>query len=170
VDRATGLQATADTPREQIVERVYAVLPPEAQAWAREQGLPQPPPAEPASEDTVGSAETSASDQNRIALSTNGQGPSLAVNSPDAGAVYRLDPGVTRAAQRIVVSARSDAGAPLAQVALLVDGEELARFQAPPYRALWPLETGTHLFVAEGVDRNGKRIVSNSVQVEVRGP
>src|SRR5690606_24376707 len=45
VDRATGLRATDSTPPERIVQRVYTILPPEAQAWGRAQGLPELPPA-----------------------------------------------------------------------------------------------------------------------------
>jgi 1A family penicillin-binding protein len=45
IDAATGLQATETTPPQRVRERVYAVYPPEALAWAVGQGIPQPPPA-----------------------------------------------------------------------------------------------------------------------------
>ena len=77
-DRASGLRATADTPPEQVVQRVYAILPPEAQSWAREQGIPEPPP----------NAETTS----RFALAgAADQSQALVLTSPDAGAIYRLD-------------------------------------------------------------------------------
>ena len=44
LDRATGLPASGDTPPERIVYKVYTILPPEAQAWGREQGIAEPPP------------------------------------------------------------------------------------------------------------------------------
>ncbi|MGC9333520.1 MAG: penicillin-binding transpeptidase domain-containing protein, partial [Anaerolineae bacterium] len=44
IDRATGLQASPHTPADQIVERVYTILPTEAQDWAREQGILELPP------------------------------------------------------------------------------------------------------------------------------
>lgn len=43
VNRGTGLLATVYTPAEQVEERVYMVLPPEAGDWLREAGIPQPP-------------------------------------------------------------------------------------------------------------------------------
>lgn len=43
VNRETGLLATVYTPAEQVEERVYMVLPPEAADWVREAGIPQPP-------------------------------------------------------------------------------------------------------------------------------
>jgi 1A family penicillin-binding protein len=154
LDQATGLPATADTPPERFVERVYARLPAEAQEWARAQGLPQPP---------------------AVALQAAGGGLSapegglpLAVSSPDQGAVYRLDPALPRDAQRIAVSAWVGEGISLSAVTLLVNGQPLARLGGPPYRALWPLEPGRHTFVAEGVDADGQRYRSPEVSVEVR--
>ena len=43
VDRHTGLLADENTPPQDVEERVYLVLPPEAQDWAIRQGIPQPP-------------------------------------------------------------------------------------------------------------------------------
>lgn len=43
VNRETGFLATVFTPPQFIEERVYLLVPPEAQAWARSTGLPQPP-------------------------------------------------------------------------------------------------------------------------------
>jgi membrane peptidoglycan carboxypeptidase len=43
VNRDTGKRATACTPPESIEERVYQILPPEADEWVRKTGLPQPP-------------------------------------------------------------------------------------------------------------------------------
>lgn len=45
VNRETGRLATVFTPPAQIVERVYLVPPPEAEAWARAAGIEQPPQA-----------------------------------------------------------------------------------------------------------------------------
>ncbi len=159
MDRATGLRATADTPPEQIVERVYTVLPAEAQSWAREQGIPQPPPdLEP----------QPAGDSQLVAqVAGEREGP-LVIRSPDQGEVYRLDPGLPREAQKIRLSARPGAGASLLEVALLVDGQPLAWFGAPPYEALWPLEPGVHLISAEGLEASGSRVVSEVIQITVR--
>jgi len=156
VDRATGLRATAETPSERTVERVYTVLPAEAQAWAREQGLPEPPPG----------ADLGVAVARSPSGPTSSSTPALALSSPDRGAVYRLDPSLPREAQRIAVAAW--AGESLAQVTLLVDGRPLARFSAPPYKALWPLQAGQHVFVAEGIRATGEWVRSDEARVEVR--
>ena len=178
LDRATGLRATADTPPDRIVERVFTLLPPEAQEWAQEQGLSEPgrPLLEP--------GLTPGGRQSPAQVLAQAPGPALAVesprdgamsgeqalvmSSPDAGAVYRLDPGLPRDAQQIEVSAWLGAGTQLSQVTLLVDGMPLARLGASPYVAPWRLEPGLHVFSAEGVAANGDRVRSNQVQVEVR--
>jgi membrane carboxypeptidase/penicillin-binding protein len=157
IDRATGLQATADTPAERIVERVATVLPPEAQAWAREQGIRD---FGLSVSDSEPAAEPGPQPEPREGL--------LVLSSPDAGAVYRLDPALPRGAQRIEVLARPAAGLSLVEVTLLVDGRPLARFGSPPYGALWRLEPGSHRFSAEGVTPTGERVPSNDVWLEVR--
>jgi membrane carboxypeptidase/penicillin-binding protein PbpC len=43
INRETGRLATVFTPPELIVERVYLLVPPEAESWADEAGLPTPP-------------------------------------------------------------------------------------------------------------------------------
>ncbi len=43
VNRETGKRATACTPPEQVEQRYYTILPPEAADWVRTAGLPQPP-------------------------------------------------------------------------------------------------------------------------------
>jgi membrane peptidoglycan carboxypeptidase len=43
VNRDTGKRATACTPPELIEERIYQILPPEADEWVRKAGVPQPP-------------------------------------------------------------------------------------------------------------------------------
>jgi 1A family penicillin-binding protein len=159
IDRATGLRATADTPPERIVQKVYTVLPPEAEEWAREQGIAEPPPV--VEEQGTGNGE-------QVASIPAGSGLPLVMGSPDDGSVYRLDPGLPRDAQRVEVSAWAAEGVWLAEVTLEVDGQPLAHFGAPPYEALWRLEPGRHVFSAEGQDRTGKRVVSNEVWLDVQ--
>jgi membrane carboxypeptidase/penicillin-binding protein len=90
----------------------------------------------------------------------------LSLTAPDPNATYFLDPSLARDAQRIAVSAR--AGGALDEVLLLVDGNPLARFGAPPYEALWALAPGVHWFQAEGVAADGTRVASEPVRIEVR--
>jgi membrane carboxypeptidase/penicillin-binding protein len=159
VDRGTGLPASAGAPQEQVAYRVVTVLPPEAEQWARENGVWEA--ADWDSTPEVGQA---------LALSAPlpaAQG-GLLITAPDRGAVYRLDPTLPRAAQRISVSASS--GVPLREVTLLVDGRPLARFGAPPYRMLWQLQPGLHTFRAEGLGADGTTVTSGEVRIEVREP
>ncbi len=43
INKETGKLATLFTPLDQVEERIYLILPPEAQEWAQEAGLEQPP-------------------------------------------------------------------------------------------------------------------------------
>jgi 1A family penicillin-binding protein len=158
IDRATGLRATANTPPDRIVQKVYTILPPEAQEWAQAEGIPGPPPV-------VG--QPGAGGEQQVAL-TSGRGLPLAMGSPDDGAVYRLDPGLPTDAQRIEVLAYAAAGVSFGEVTMLVDGRPIARISAPPYETLWQLEPGSHVFSAEGVTLSGERVASDEVQLHVR--
>jgi 1A family penicillin-binding protein len=162
VDRATGLRATAATPPERVVERVYTILPPEAREWGREQGIAEPPGELPAASHApaAGSGEIGRSP-------TASLQPPIILLTPDRGAVFRLDPALPRDAQRILVSAVAGNGTPLAQVTLFADGRPLRRFTSAPYEVLWRVEAGEHLFWAEGVDASGKQVRSNRVRVRV---
>jgi 1A family penicillin-binding protein len=160
LDRATGLRATEDTPLERIVERVYTNLPPEGEDWARDQGIPEVPPSTP-----LQSQDSTAALEPQI---PSLELPDLVMSNPDAGAVYHLDPGLPRDAQRIAVSARFGGGTSLREVTLLVDGRPLARLHSPPYRALWQLEPGMHTFSAEAVNARGEELAGNEIRIEVR--
>jgi penicillin-binding protein 1C len=163
LDRGSGLRATADTPPDRIVTRVYTILPPEAQEWGREQGIAEPPPTDAASGlPGVGSAALAQLPASKV------QDSGLKMSSPDAGAIYRLDPGLPAEAQRIEVSAWPVSSLPLREVTLLVDGQPLSRLGGPPYKALWQLSPGLHVFSARGVAADGTLVASNDVHVEVR--
>lgn len=158
LDRATGLRATTDTPPEQRVERVYTLLPAQAWDWAREQGISQPPPT---------LTQQAAGGEQQVASAPLERDLALAMSSPNAGAVYRLDSALPRDAQQIVISTRSGTGVSLVEVTLLVDGRPLAHVATPPYKALWQLKAGSHVFSAEGVDVNGEWVTSDEVWIEV---
>jgi 1A family penicillin-binding protein len=155
IDRASGLRVIVDTSAEQVAEGGYTVFSPQAEAWAPAQGIPELPP-NPESGEWIAQAEPANQDRR------------LVMSSPDAGAVYRLDPTLPRDAQRIVIAVRPGLGTSLGRLTLLVDGRSLADFGAPPYEARWQLETGRHVFSAEGIDIGGKPVTSNEVWVEVR--
>jgi membrane peptidoglycan carboxypeptidase len=167
VDRATGLRATGATPPDRIVERVYTILPPAAQEWARQQGIQQPP-SHLSAVSMVSSDQSLQSPESKITeIPFRGQNRQLVMVGPDAGSVYQLDPALPRGSQRIVVSALPGDGMTLVEVTLYVDGRALARFGAPPYRVMWQLEAGVHRFWAEGMDANGNRTVSEEVGLRV---
>ncbi len=167
IDRATGLRATAATPPERIVEQVFTVLPPEALDWARQQGIPQPPLAASAGSSVAEldgqPAEVEAPVQGQEAMAQL-----LTMSSPDRGAVYLLDGDLPRDAQRIVVSAYPSSDTRLREVTLWADGVLLARFATPPYKILWQLEPGAHVFWAEGISNGGDEVKSDEVRVTVR--
>jgi membrane carboxypeptidase/penicillin-binding protein len=162
IDRATGLRATEDTPPERVVERVYTILPAEAHDWARAQGMPEPPPVPDFGSRMANTGTSSPGPKSRDASL------SLIMSSPDDGAIYRLDPSLPKDAQRIPVSVRPATGSTLVQVTLVVDGQPLAQFGAPPYQTLWRLEPGTHIFTAVAVTNTGDMVASDGVLVEVR--
>ena len=149
LDSATGLLANEATPPERVVERVYLVLPPEAQRWAREQGIPAPPPA--GMSVTRGAGESAAP---------------LAVVSPDNGIVYHLSTAVPAAQQQIRLAAV--AHTPLAQVTFILDGLEVA-VTGHPYEAFWALRPGEHRLLAVGRTADGQEVRSESVYFEVVG-
>lgn len=146
IDIATGALATADTPPGRIVEKVYLVLPPEAQEWARQQGLPAPP----------GTA---------VAAGTPAASGPLVLIAPDPNTVWRLTPALPADAQRLRIAAR--ATVPLARVTFLVDGAPFAESTAVPYEAFWTLQLGAHTMQAVGIGADGTRYETEVVRIQV---
>ena len=144
-DIATNRLADASTPPERVHYRTVLDLPPEAQAWARAEGL------------------TLLSDLR--ADSEVGPGPSSAaplhIVSPTYGSVYRLSPSVDPDAQRIRIEAVGEAG--LDQVTLWMDGDLLSSFDQGPFQVWWPLAVGSHEVWAEGINQNSERVISERV-------
>jgi membrane carboxypeptidase/penicillin-binding protein PbpC len=164
-DRATGMPAASDTPQDRLVWRAVTVLPPQAQAWAEENGLFELGYQAAGAVRPSGTAES-------LTQKSGLQPPAplqnrLVMGGPDAGASYRLDPALPREAQRIEVSVWAEGKVALGEVTLLVDGRPLARFSAAPYKTTWQLEPGLHRFAAEGVGQNGSLVRSDEVRVDV---
>mgnify|MGYP001059220859 CR=1 FL=1 len=153
LDRRTGLLADDDAPPQEVVERVYFILPAELQDWAREEGIPQ-----------ISNLKSQISDPQ---ASSPGSQAMLVLTSPDPSAHYRLRAGLPREAQRIEVAARPGDGVALTQVTLLADGEPLATLTEPPYQTWWMLTPGEHEFRAMGVDVEGRELASEPVHITV---
>ena len=155
IDMATGLQATRATPAERVQERVYAVYPPEAQAWAIGQGVPQPhaAPKPPAI-----SYETS---------TTNHKVAALEIVSPFQMDRYRISGALPVEDQRIMIEARPGGQGSFVQVSIYVDDEPLESFARPPYRLWWQLQPGEHRIHAVGDTADGNETVSEVISVIV---
>jgi membrane peptidoglycan carboxypeptidase len=154
IDAATGLLATEATPPERVRERVYAVYPPELQAWAIGQGIAQPPPA-PAAHVLARSD------------GATGVGPGLEIVSPFQRDRYRLSAALPAEDQRIMIEARASGSIAPVQVTLYVDDQLLAVFDGAPYRLWWPLQLGEHRIYAVGETGEGREVVSKEITVIV---
>jgi hypothetical protein len=160
VDRRTGEPVTAETPpdgviedgviedgviEDGVIEKVYWVPPPELREWARERGIPQLT-SQQISELAL-SSDTGSVSQRTSALA-NLPTCQLALTSPDPNAAFVLASFIPHDHQRIEVKAEVYTPTQPQRVTLYVDGEVLAVLDAPPYRALWTLESGNHTFYA----------------------
>ncbi len=143
IDFATGLPATASTPPERVLEKVVTVFPPEAQAWAREQGLPVFP------------------------QEVEGEEEPILILSPRPNARYRIVGSIPREEQKAEILVETAFA--MERVEIVLDGERAASFERPPYRFLWPLREGKHTLWALGY-RRGEVFRSREVAFEVIPP
>jgi membrane peptidoglycan carboxypeptidase len=151
VDRRTGRPTTAETPSSAVVEKAFWVPPPELREWARSRGIPQ----------------LELGDSRSGPASTDLQTRQLVLTSLDFGATFELAPGIPRDQQRIAVEAEAYTQDWPLRVILTVDGEILAELTEPPYRAVWTLEVGEHVFQAVAKTRDGSLVHSEPVRVFV---
>jgi penicillin-binding protein 1C len=160
VDPQLGCRAPHGYPPARTETRTFRILPPEAGPWAAEANLPRPP-SHVCSSDTARRPEqpTSATPASLIPHPAS-RIPSIV--SPAPGAVFAIAPGVPRDRQRIVLEAAADTS--IGQVTLVLNDEPLARFTAPPFRALWQLEPGRHRLHV--VTTNAAGTTSTSQEVE----
>ncbi len=149
VDALTGRPATANTPRERIVEHVMLDLPAPLRDWAHAQGWPVL--AENVNAATSGALTTSL----------------VEIVRPDPGTIYRLAGELPAQVQRMPLEVRVDAAEVVRVDVALATGQTIARFQQPPYRAFWPLSVGQHTLVARVQLRDGRVLESQPVSVTV---
>ncbi len=141
IDTATGQLADASTPPERITPQVFLVLPPEAQEWARQKGLPQIP--------------------NPNFQNPNSNSQPLTLTSPDDATIYTISPRLPLASQQIVFSAVS-ANA-MKEVSFVLDGAAVATLTEPPYQFFWQLAPGRHRLEAVGATVGGEEVRSEAV-------
>ncbi len=166
LDRRNGLLAGPDCPLDFVTFQTYTFYPAEAQAWARKQGVPQPPnlysPLCPGSAATIDEGRMT-NDEKPIAPAPLLPGaPALVFTSPDQGSVFRLAPNIPLDKQKIKVSARPANGVQIGEVRLLLNGQLLTE----GWETLWQMSPGRHTFEAVGLDEAGNP-VSSRVTVEV---
>jgi penicillin-binding protein 1C len=157
IDVNTGRLATAETPPERWLRRTALDLPPQAQPWARAQGLTLYADLLPLEEINASAEVTS--------LAYQSPTEALRLVSPAAGSLFRLSSSISRDAQRIQLEA---VGAPnLQSVTLWVDGVMTARLDRAPYRTWWTLRPGAHRAWAEAVLANGQHLSSPVIYFSV---
>jgi 1A family penicillin-binding protein len=191
IDPQLGCRAPAGYPADRVTTRIFRILPPEAESWVVAAGLARVPrqvcpllataderrttdPSMPlragdgrrTMDDPSPLAETSVSPCHLVILSSC-QSAAPALLTPAHGAVFALSPGVPRERQQIELNARADAD--VAKLTLLVDGQPLAVFDRPPYRAFWPLAPGAHRARVETTDAQGQVWRSATVEFVVEG-
>ncbi|NDJ54074.1 MAG: penicillin-binding protein 1C [Chloroflexi bacterium] len=150
LDSRSGLLANADTPREFQVDQTVLNLPPQAQAWARREGLPL----------YVDVLAASGIDP------ANPVEPGdLTIINPDPQTIFRLTDEQPLAAQRIRLMAVGPAG--LRDVRFYLDGNLLGQVDTPPFEMWWPLVEGDHRLYASAIDAEGERVRSAVVTFRV---
>ncbi len=166
IDERNGLLAGPDCPPQYVINKRYTLYPAEAGDWARRQGIPRPPrdysPLCPLEvENTVGVNAGSV-----VSLPADATG-GLVLTSPDQGSQYRLSAEIPKDFQQVLVQVRPTDNVALADVTLMVDERPLLTVTQPPYRALWPMAAGSHVFTAVGRDGQGGQLFANRVTIEI---
>jgi hypothetical protein len=144
----TGLPADDSTPPERVAEQVFLDLPPEAHDWARREGLALLP-------DSFAALAEASPDR-------------LIVASPDANAVFRIDPALPLSAQRLRLVAVGPSG--LRDVTFYLDGAPLATVGEPPFEVWWTLRAGEHRLYAAGTTLAEEPTTSPTVTFRVNLP
>jgi len=143
IDTRTGRLADEATPPEWITEKVFLVFPPEAQDWARQAGLPQPPIANPLSVNSL-----------------------FSIISPDPNTIYKISPRLPRASQQIPL--RVIAPPNTQSVTFVLNDVPIGTVTAAPFEVWWALAPGSYTLYAEAVGQDGERTRSEVVRFEVR--
>ncbi len=149
IDALTNSLAHDSTPIERRKSIIVLDVPVEAQAWAREQGLPL------------------LADYSQAPENISQQENPLVLLSPRPNTTYRIDPNFDPSAQQLQIEVAVGQG--ISQVTIWVDGSLLMTLSSPPYQAWWTLSAGEHRFWAEGVNASGETVKSDVVTIMVVG-
>jgi hypothetical protein len=169
IDLRTGEPADASTPEDAIRVQTFWTLPEEYVAWARNNGIPQPPKTHGALASTEEPAPTRGEAAAVDAGDSIGE-VALRLTSPDDGRVYRLDPRLPSAVQRVAITAMPGAGlaAEARAIVLYLDGAPIARVEGPEYTHWWQLQAGWHTFQAVAAGPGGREVASEPVTVLIQ--
>ena len=163
VDKRNGLLATTTTPAQDVVQRIYAYLPPQLEEWAAAQGYDQPPQA-------YSRLDQAGSEQQPVqSAATTANGAAVRLVSPEPNAIYVISRMIPRATQQVEISARLGTTA-VTRIELRVDGTIIATPHGEPYHAWWTLVPGEHVISVLAYDATGAVIGQDSVQIQVRAP
>ena len=168
-DAATGEVALSDCPEERRLLRRVTFWPPEALAWAEEQGLPLPPESD-----------------GKLALAPSGEGQpaspvtqggrshphgGLRLSSPAPNSSYTIAPDVPARFQQLEVIVSGvpplDTAGHAKELSLWIDGHKWHTWLAPPYTVLWPLSPGVHEFWVKRIDPDLTPLNSAPVRITV---
>lgn len=150
LDSTTGKLAAEDTPQENRLTDLVLALPPEAEPWARRQGLHLLADVLPG-----GNAPQTASNE----------AAGLRLVSPANGMIFQIAPNLPRESQQIPLRVTAPSG--VESVTFYADGAPVAQAGAPSFEAWWALQPGQHSFWAVGVLPDGTQIRSQEVVVTV---
>jgi len=145
IDKTTGLLATLETPRENVVEQTYIVLPQEARQWGIRTGLRLPP--------TGG----------EVILTDDGAG--LRLLEPDPYTMFQIAPTMPADAQRLKLTVGVAEGTQ--SVTYMMDGQTIGTVTESPWVVWWPLALGSHELVAQAQMSDGTMQTSTPIPFSV---
>lgn len=139
--------------------RVFRLLPADAVAWGRREGLDLPPERACAGD----GSDSAAADP----IAAPNGGPALALALPAPAATFALSASLPDELERLELAAEPTGLGAGVVVTLLVNDLPVATLRQPPYRALWTLAAGHHSARAFAVDASGRRVESAPVAFTV---
>jgi membrane carboxypeptidase/penicillin-binding protein len=153
IDTATGKLADASTPPERVANHVMINLPPEARAWAREQGWPVA-----LDNQSMGTPCGGTSQQECVPVT---------IAQPDTGSIYRISKQLPLDVQRVPLEVVVN-DTRVVRTQVIVDDESvLAEFSGLSYSGFWPIQPGDHQFIARAYLRDGTNVSSAPVAILV---